>query len=215
MQTFFDAHYPSLDIQILGMNEHGEESANDLMNAEADLPWLQDVDADLNGNSDVWGGLWDITYRDVQIVDRDGEVVDIYNVTNNNLAEPAKFNELRDKFVSLAATPAASPWQSPIEPLDVDQDGLVAPLDALIAINALNSGQSGTLVGTPGNGDFPVDITGDGVLSPQDPLFIINHLNRDFVAPQAALSSTVVDDASPVDVVFASYDEADDDDDDD
>lgn len=217
MQTLFEVHYPSLDIQILGVNEFGQDSANALMTAEGDLPWLQDTDTDNNQISDVWDETWEnVTYRDVQIVDKNGDVTDIYNVTQNNLAETTNFNALRDLFVAQAASPAASNWQSPIEPLDVNRDGLVAPIDALIAINGLNSGDAGPLAGTSVGPDDPlVDVTGDGQLSALDPLFVINHLNRDAPPPQAALSSVVAENSSPVDVVFASYTDSDTDEDDD
>ena len=33
------------------------------------MPWLQDVDGDGDGRSDVWLNSWDVEYRDVLIVD--------------------------------------------------------------------------------------------------------------------------------------------------
>jgi len=204
MQTLFDAHYPSLDIHILGVNEVGFDSQNDLMSAQGDLPWLQDVDSDRNGTSDVWDDSWAVTYRDVQIVDRNGDLADIFNVTSNNLLVIDTFNVLRDKFIAVAATPALSDWQSPIEPMDVNEDGQIAPIDALLTINAINSGESGVL--TTSSTDLLIDVTGDGQLSPLDPLFVINHLNRNRVtsAPRVALSAVVEAEAPAADVVFAS-----------
>lgn len=214
MQELFDTHYPSLDIQILGVNEDGHQAQNTLMVEESDrLPWLQDL---RSAERHVWGDLWEVVYRDVQIVDQNGDKVDTYNVTSNDLQNPGRFGELRDKFIAVAATPAESNWQSPIEPLDINEDNLVTPLDAIIAINALNGGQAGVLAGSPGTDEFFLDVSGEGTLSPLDPLRVINHLNAISEAsdPQAALSSAAVVDDTPTDVVFASYgDDADDEDD--
>ena len=218
LQETFDAHFPSLGIQILGMNEIGHDSANAAMSAESDLPWLQDRDDNSDGISDVWGGSWPSAYRDVQIVDRNGDVTDVYNVTNNDLRDADNFRALADLFIDAAVTPAESDWQSPIEPLDVNSDGLVSPVDALIAINGINAGNAGTLTGLPGADDFLYDVTGNGELSPLDPLQVINHLNRNTSpgsSAQAALSSAaVVADDSPTETFFASYgDDVDDDED--
>lgn len=76
-----------------------------------------------------------------------------------------------------------SPYQNPIEPRDVNGDGQITPVDALILINRLNSFGPGPLDGTGargGSGEGPmwVDVNGDGVISPLDVLIIINWLNR-------------------------------------
>ncbi len=147
------------------------------MAEEGELPWLQDIDADSNNASDVWED-WGVTYRDVQIVGRTGDVEDIYNVTQNDLGDNENFRTLRDLFIDAAATAPATDWQSPVEPLDVNADGQVVPLDALIAINGINNGDAGTLSGTPGTDDYYYDVSGDGNLTPLDPLQVINHLNR-------------------------------------
>jgi hypothetical protein len=50
------------------------------------------------------------------------------------------------------------------EPLDVNSDGYVTPIDALVAINALNDGE-------------PVDTNCDGVGTARDVLRIVNYVN--------------------------------------
>jgi hypothetical protein len=73
---------------------------------------------------------------------------------------------------------SGSSWQNPRDPLDVDNNTLITPVDALFVINALNTGGRGELAGS-GVPTFPyVDVNGDGVLSPVDALLIINHLNQ-------------------------------------
>ncbi len=87
----------------------------------------------------------------------------------------------------LAGLVGDSPWQNPLDPHDLDCDGVVSPSDALTAINAINAGSSGALIGKfappqlHGHIDQALseflDADGDGHLSPSDPLAIINILN--------------------------------------
>ncbi len=53
------------------------------------LPWLQDVP-----EVDVWGA-WGIAFRDVVILDADNEVLDVYNLTEHDLSDPAAYDELK------------------------------------------------------------------------------------------------------------------------
>ena len=64
-------------------------------------------------------------------------------------------------------------FQNPIEPLDVNLDRHISPVDALAIINELNSPR--TDVVTVGN---LLDTSGDDVLAPIDALGIINTLNN-------------------------------------
>lgn len=82
---------------------------------------------------------------------------------------------------SLLAGVVGSAWQNPLECSDLNGDGAVSPVDALTAINAINGGGSGQLIGRfglPSKGGIAyVDANGDGALSPSDPLMVINALN--------------------------------------
>ncbi len=85
--------------------------------------------------------------------------------------------------VTLTVDAKKSPYQNPVDPRDVNGDGQVTPIDALILINRLNSFGPGPLGGggaRGGSGEAPiwVDVNGDGVFSPLDVLIIINWLNR-------------------------------------
>jgi uncharacterized membrane protein len=67
--------------------------------------------------------------------------------------------------------------QNPFDPYDVNQDGFVNAIDALVAINSLNAKGARNI--PPGNNTAPFyDVDGDGFLSAIDPLVIINFLNR-------------------------------------
>ena len=66
-------------------------------------------------------------------------------------------------------------WQHPLTVCDVNDSGIVSPIDALLVINFLNSSDDGTL----GEGDSRgLDVNGDGLVAPIDALLVINHLNN-------------------------------------
>lgn len=76
-------------------------------------------------------------------------------------------------------------WQNPTHILDVNDDGSVSPIDALIIINEVNASQFRDL---DGRLPSPVpqldarwffDTNGDGFATPVDVLRVINHLNGD------------------------------------
>ena len=72
-------------------------------------------------------------------------------------------------------------WQNQFLPEDVNNDGFVTPLDALIVINSLNVEGSRTLPNPaiPPNAPPPFyDTNGDGDISPVDALMVINYLNE-------------------------------------
>jgi hypothetical protein len=77
-------------------------------------------------------------------------------------------------------SPTAPPWRNPIHHLDVNDDGMVTAVDALLVINELNSKKSHPLLPPSGEQAPPpyLDSTGDNYLSAQDALWVINELNR-------------------------------------
>ncbi len=73
---------------------------------------------------------------------------------------------------------------------DVDDDGKVVPLDALLVINKLNSGGANALTDLVANDPY-YDVTGNDFLEPLDALLVINELNlsRSVLAVDLALLS--------------------------
>lgn len=65
-------------------------------------------------------------------------------------------------------------------PADVDTDRVVAPIDALILINLLNSNSDRNLCSTNASGEdsLLIDVNNDGWLSPVDALTVINNINQ-------------------------------------
>ena len=88
MQKDFDADHPNAEIFILGINEAGSGD-NQSMYKGRDLPWLLDTD-----EADWWGN-WGVTFRDVIILDRDGNEVGVFNLTEHNLDDPDEYEALK------------------------------------------------------------------------------------------------------------------------
>ncbi len=86
---------------------------------------------------------------------------------------------------------ATNPWKNLRQPLDVNDDGGISPIDVLLVINAINA---------RGTRDLPsslatatrifgfVDSSGDNTLSPVDVLLVINRLNQASSGGEAELS---------------------------
>jgi hypothetical protein len=96
MQDQLKAEHPELAIDLLGVNETGHEAGNTLVTTDRDIPWLQDTaEAD-------WWGVWDPNYRDVIILDEQGELAAVFNLTDKPITDDANYLELYDLLVSLA-----------------------------------------------------------------------------------------------------------------
>lgn len=76
-------------VRILGVNGFGYESGNGTATAGRTLPWLQDT-----GTANVWT-LWNVTYRDVVILDAENKVAGVYNLTSQDLANPDNYAALK------------------------------------------------------------------------------------------------------------------------
>lgn len=68
-------------------------------------------------------------------------------------------------------------WRNPVDSMDVDSDGSVSPLDALVVINTINAGGSGSLEPVRDLAKPYYDVDGDQTVSPLDVLNVINFLN--------------------------------------
>ena len=103
MQKDIDTLATAHAIRIIGVNAAGQESGNDGICVGRTLPWLQDVTL---ADHSAWQ-LWHVTWRDVVVLDPDNKIVHVYNLTSNDLTNPAKYAELRQILVG-AAGPAAA-----------------------------------------------------------------------------------------------------------
>src|SRR5262245_6869141 len=86
-----------LPIALLGVNEVGQESDNEVMCDGRTLPWLQDT-----SQQDVWHTKWVVTWRDVVVLDAENRRIAVYNLTTHNLGDPINYATLRDLLLRAA-----------------------------------------------------------------------------------------------------------------
>ena len=79
------------------MNEEGHESGCDGMSELGDLPLLQDTE-----DANVWDS-WDVTYRDVIILNDENERVAVFNLTTYSLSDDDNYEALRSLLISTAS----------------------------------------------------------------------------------------------------------------
>ncbi len=96
MQSEVDSQQTSRAVQILGVNGIGYESGNDGMIDGRVIPWLQPPTGD-----DVWT-LWQVEYRDVVILGPGNERLGIFNLTENDLSDPASYTALKNQLLDAA-----------------------------------------------------------------------------------------------------------------
>ncbi|MCA9757297.1 MAG: hypothetical protein KDA27_15945 [Candidatus Eisenbacteria bacterium] len=99
MQTDIDSAYPDAEIYLLGVNERGQDGANEAATDGRDIPWLQE-----EAESLIWSP-WNVVYRDVIILDGNNEIVGVYNLTNNNLGVQENYDTLKSMILEAAGLP--------------------------------------------------------------------------------------------------------------
>lgn len=86
-------------MRILALNEPGQEVSAPTWAMHVGshpMPWLQDTSA-----QNAWA-RWAPTYRDVVIVDAQNQKVDVFNVTEHDLADASNFATLKQKLLDAA-----------------------------------------------------------------------------------------------------------------
>ena len=105
---------------------------------------------------------------------------------------------MRPRLIVDFTEPATTPWHNSEFPEDVDGDGLVAPLDALLIINELNTKGAGQLPPPSDNQPPPfLDVDKDDQLAPIDALLVINFLNTQAPAARPAPVAHSSPDSAP------------------
>ncbi len=103
-------------------------------------------------------------------------------VTATDRGTPVQFSSTT--FV-LRSVEDRSVWQNVSEPRDVNGDGAITPIDALIVINRLNTTSDASLSAQSSDGESMIDVNGDRRVTPFDALQVLNHVNQ-----AAALAGT-------------------------
>jgi Ca2+-binding RTX toxin-like protein len=108
-------------------------------------------------------------------------------------------------------------WSNPKLPLDVDRDGRISPIDALLLIEEINKVGTRRLLGSPDSVSFYLDPDNDGFLTPLDVLALVTWLNRSSGAgsgesnsdgpTESFLDSLATERQHNADVYFSSYEE--------
>ncbi len=168
--------HPVLKIDAVGVNAHDKAFANPAFVEDRSLPWLQTEDNNGDGNSDAWQS-WDVNFRDLVIRGGDGERIATFNLATHDLTEFNAAQELRALLVDTAMV-QQRPYHNAGTPLDIDANGSITPLDALLVIIELNS-RGGRKLEPPTVTSIEsfIDSNGDGLVSPLDALLVINQLN--------------------------------------
>jgi hypothetical protein len=96
MQGEINAQNPATPVQILGVNA-ANVGTGDFFVAGRTLPWLQDTPA-----VNAWG-LWNVTYRDVVVLDGENKQIAVYNVTVHPLSDAANYAELKAILLNAAS----------------------------------------------------------------------------------------------------------------
>src|SRR5439155_27284693 len=88
---------------------------------------------------------------------------------------------------ALSRLPDAAAHHNDRFAVDVDGDGVLAPIDALLVINYLNAWLPGGTLSSPTFADrLYYDVDGDGTVAPIDAVLVINSLNT-----QPRLAATI------------------------
>ena len=172
MQQELDSEHPELNISILGVNEDGYDSGNSLVTDGRDLPWLQDIDDNTDNVSDTWES-WDVTFRDVIITGPDNEVVAVYNLTNNDLANTDNFSTLKNLLIDAAGTSSAPSLELAVlddvtlsagSPLHIALNGL-DPEGGALTFSVESSDPSVTAEVLSGNRSLRLEVDGFGAMT--------------------------------------------------
>lgn len=84
-------------IAIIGVNEVDFAGGNEGFTEGRDLPWLQDTEEQA-----VWF-QWGVSYRDVVLVDPEGLIVGVFNLTEHDLGQSRDYDALLDALLSIDA----------------------------------------------------------------------------------------------------------------
>ena len=145
-----------------------------------------------------------LTARAPGVASFNGDPADIKPFHDTLFYEPtspipvAQFRYVSDSVRIVGSTfngGAGEGLQNQLNAYDVNNDGHVSPIDALILVNQLNTKNSTRSLDTGASGEdaprFYVDVDGDGSLSPLDALSVINYINNATRASQGSQSSVL------------------------
>lgn len=136
--------------------------------------------------------------RDGMFLTRDQQLVAVVTITAQPVGQPAASTSATFEIDVLANE---NPYHNTDNPLDVNDDGQVTPLDALLILDAISQNRgAGPIEEFPLPGAY-WDVNGDGWVTPIDALLILNHINQTsrppIVAEPESSSNSQSDDETP------------------
>lgn len=147
--------------------------------------WSILVEPNTNHTVVVQGGPWNTPHR-IQVSSQDlNRQIEIRSVSNSTVPRA------RIDFGSWQNMVVVQPQIPPevLERFDVNRDGAITSIDALLIINHLNRGGL-----TPTNPQLRMDVNRDGVITAIDALLVINYLNRSGASNTSPASSRIPED---------------------
>ena len=96
---------------------------------------------------------------------------------SNTVNGPTDFAGLTATIID-GSIELAQDWTNPVDPCDIDGNGLVSPLDALLVISYLNAQPGDSALPTvPSSPPRYYDVNGDGLCTAADALLVVNSIN--------------------------------------
>jgi len=146
-------------------------------------------------------GVWDYASYAINLANG-ASASPIRDLVGNPLRANEASPSLATKFVIQLSETPISPWQNQNNQYDVNANGAVNGVDALLIINRLLLGQGGPIPQATPAPPY-IDVNGDGILSPQDAAQVIAFINAN--PPGAPLAESLVTttdtDAAPAAVI--------------
>ena len=95
MQAEINLEDTTVPVRILGINE-AEKGTNTSFTEGRALAWIQDTP-----NTNVWRS-WNVTYRDLWILDENNEVLSVINLTSENVTEAPVYANIKETLLNYA-----------------------------------------------------------------------------------------------------------------
>ena len=136
--------------------------------------------------------------------------LDSTNLAPQGIADPQLLVAATNLWT--AAAPIVNPFHNASNAADVNDDGVISPLDALLVINRLNASRNGLNRDLGALSVFE-DVNGDDLISPLDALLVINKLNSKRLTASVAAEAgnqffaDLGDGKDDVDGIFATIDD--------
>ena len=104
--------------------------------------------------------------------------VGVHQLTFSARDNQGRTTEASSQEIEIRPLGLSFDWTNSRDPLDVDNDGVISPLDVLMLVNSLNRDGSRNLPILNSTPEYYYDVNSDESLSPLDVLLVVNFLNR-------------------------------------